>query len=98
MIARAGDLPVFGSPTPTFAECAPTGPSPATAVGFGRFTWPFSFLGLPAIAVPVGFQQDGMPAAMQLVGRPFAEAMLLNAAHLYQRETGWHQKAPALPK
>jgi len=91
-------LPVFGSPTPTLAECAPTGPSPATAVGFGRFTWPFAFLGLPSIAVPVGFQQDGMPAAMQLVGRPFAEAMLLNAAHLYQRETGWHQKAPPLPK
>jgi aspartyl-tRNA(Asn)/glutamyl-tRNA(Gln) amidotransferase subunit A len=35
---------------------------------------------------------------MQLVGRPFSEALLLNAAHLYQRATGWHEKAPSLPK
>ena len=53
---------------------------------------------LPSLVVPVGFQSDGMPAAMQLVGRPFAEALLLNAAHLYQRAAGWHEKAPPPPK
>jgi aspartyl-tRNA(Asn)/glutamyl-tRNA(Gln) amidotransferase subunit A len=72
--------------------------SPKASDAYGRFTWPFAFLGLPSLVAPVGFQQDGMPAGMQLVGRPFAESLLLNAAHLYQRETGWHQKAPALPK
>lgn len=91
-------LPVFGMPTPTLEKGAADAASPHASDTFGRFTWPFAFLGLPAIVVPVGFQQDGMPAGMQLVGRPFAEALLLNAAHLYQRATGWHEKAPALPK
>src|SRR5262249_28389508 len=91
-------IPAFGMPTPTLAECAPDGPSPPSVAVYGRFTWPFAFLGLPAIIVPVGFQQDGLPAGMQLVGRPFAESLLLNAAHLYQRETGWHEKAPTLPQ
>jgi aspartyl-tRNA(Asn)/glutamyl-tRNA(Gln) amidotransferase subunit A len=91
-------IPAFAGPTPTLAESAPDGPKPASVVEYGRFTWPFGFLGLPSIVVPVGFQPDGLPAGMQLVGRPFAEALLLNAAHLYQRETGWHEKAPTLPK
>ena len=90
-------VPVFGAPTPTLAECAADGPAPPSVAVYGRFTWPFAFLGLPSLVVPVGFQPDGMPAGMQLVGRPFAETLLLNAAHLYQRETGWHEKAPPLP-
>jgi aspartyl-tRNA(Asn)/glutamyl-tRNA(Gln) amidotransferase subunit A len=91
-------VPAFGLTTPTLAECAGHAASPALSDAYGRFTWPFGFLGLPSIVVPVGFQEDGLPAGMQLVGRPFAEALLLNAAHLYQRETRWHEKAPALPK
>jgi aspartyl-tRNA(Asn)/glutamyl-tRNA(Gln) amidotransferase subunit A len=89
--------PVFGAPTPTLAESAPDSPTPPSVVVYGRYTWPFAFLGLPSISVPIGFQPDGMPAALQLVGRPFAEGLLLNAAHIYQRETGWHEKAPPLP-
>jgi aspartyl-tRNA(Asn)/glutamyl-tRNA(Gln) amidotransferase subunit A len=88
--------PVFGGPTPTIAETVPGGPD-AIGAGYGHFTWPFAYLGLPSISVPIGFQPDGMPAGMQLIGRPFAEGLLLNVAHLYQRETGWHEKAPALP-
>ncbi len=91
-------VPVYGQPTPTLEKAAADAGSPHASDMFGRFTWPFGFLGLPSIVVPMGFQQDGMPAGMQLVGRPFAEALLLNAAHLYQRATGWHEKAPPLPK
>jgi aspartyl-tRNA(Asn)/glutamyl-tRNA(Gln) amidotransferase subunit A len=91
-------LPIYGRPTPTLENAAADAASPDASDLFGRFTWPFAFLGLPSIVVPVGFQQDGMPAGMQLVGRPFSEALLLNAAHLYQRATGWHEKAPSLPK
>ena len=91
-------VPVYGQPTPALADAAADMSSPKASDAYGRFTWPFAFLGLPSLVAPVGFQQDGMPAGMQLVGRPFAESLLLNAAHLYQRETGWHQKAPALPK
>jgi aspartyl-tRNA(Asn)/glutamyl-tRNA(Gln) amidotransferase subunit A len=90
-------VPVFGMPTPTLADSSPQSPNPPSVAVYGRYTWPFAFLGLPSISVPIGFQPDGMPAAMQLVGRPFAEGLLLNAAHLYQRDTGWHEKPPALP-
>ena len=63
---------------------------------FGRCTRVFSYLGLPALSVPCGFQADGMPAAFQLVAPPFAEAALFNAGHLYPREAGWHTRAPDL--
>ena len=45
-----------------------------------RCTAPFNFLGLPALAVPIGRDGNGLPIAAQLVGRPFAEDRLLQAA------------------
>src|SRR5690606_5102839 len=53
--------PVVGVPTPTLAESAPASGTDAIGAGWGRFTWPFAYLGVPALAVPVGFQHDGMP-------------------------------------
>lgn len=89
--------PVMDDPTPTLAESAVTSPETAKQVmaRFGRCTRPVSYLGLPALSVPCGFQPDGMPAAFQLVGRPFAEATLLRLAHAYQQATGWHRHAPS---
>lgn len=55
--------------------------------GFGRCTRPFSYLGLPALSVPAGLTSQGLPAAFQLVGRPFDEPLLLRAARAYERET-----------
>jgi aspartyl-tRNA(Asn)/glutamyl-tRNA(Gln) amidotransferase subunit A len=91
--------PVYEHPTPALDACAPRNPHAVAAImaTFGRCTRPFSYLGLPSLAVPCGFQSDGMPAAFQLVGRPFDEALLLNVGHLYQQETGWHARRPAYP-
>ncbi len=61
-----------------------------------RCTRPINFLGLPALGMPMGFSAGGLPLGFQLVGRPFAEGLLLNLGHLYQKETGWHERAPAL--
>jgi aspartyl-tRNA(Asn)/glutamyl-tRNA(Gln) amidotransferase subunit A len=55
-----------------------------------RLTGPFNLTGLPALAVPCGFTRAGLPASLQLVGRPFAEAEVLAAGHGYQRLTDWH--------
>jgi aspartyl-tRNA(Asn)/glutamyl-tRNA(Gln) amidotransferase subunit A len=49
--------------------------------------------GLPAISVPCGLV-GGLPVGLQIVGPHFGEAKLLNAAHLYQRETDWHTRVP----
>ena len=49
--------------------------------------------GLPALSMPCGFA-GGLPVGVQLIGPHFGEAMLLNAAHRYQKETDWHLRAP----
>jgi aspartyl-tRNA(Asn)/glutamyl-tRNA(Gln) amidotransferase subunit A len=51
--------------------------------------------GLPGISVPCGFS-EGLPVGMQLIGRPFEEALLLRAAHAYQQETDYHRQRPIL--
>ncbi|MDD6312460.1 MAG: Asp-tRNA(Asn)/Glu-tRNA(Gln) amidotransferase subunit GatA [Firmicutes bacterium] len=43
--------------------------------------------GLPAAAVPCGFDADGMPIGMQLIGRAFCEHTLLDAAHIFETAT-----------
>ncbi len=92
--------PVYEYPTPTLADCNPDEPGAAARVmaTFGRCTRPFSYLGLPALSVPCGFTDDGLPTGFQLVGRPFAEATLLNVGHLYQRETDWHRRVPSVSR
>ncbi|MGE5195169.1 MAG: amidase [Deltaproteobacteria bacterium] len=57
-------------------------------------TLPFNLTGYPAISIPCGFSKAGLPIGMQLVGRPFAESVLLRAAHQYQQETDWHRRTP----
>ena len=59
-------------------------------------TWPMNYLGLPGLSVPAGFSGSGLPVGFQLVGRPFAEAMLLRLAAAYERETGWPDRMPPL--
>jgi aspartyl-tRNA(Asn)/glutamyl-tRNA(Gln) amidotransferase subunit A len=55
---------------------------------------PFNVTGQPAMAIPAGFTQDGLPLSLQLVGHPWAEAMLYRIAHAYERATGWTQRHP----
>ena len=48
-------------------------------------TWPFNVLGAPALALPCGPAEDGLPASIQLVGRPGADALVLAAGELLER-------------
>jgi aspartyl-tRNA(Asn)/glutamyl-tRNA(Gln) amidotransferase subunit A len=48
-------------------------------------TWPFNIAGLPALAVPCGPAEDGLPASIQLVGRPGDDALVLAAGTLLER-------------
>ena len=45
-----------------------------------RLTYPFNLTGLPAISIPCGFDNFGMPIGLQVVGRPFDEATVLRCA------------------
>jgi aspartyl-tRNA(Asn)/glutamyl-tRNA(Gln) amidotransferase subunit A len=59
-------------------------------------TRPFNYLGLPAISANCGFDPNGLPIGLQLVARPFAEALLLRSADAFQRDTSWHAQRPGI--
>ncbi|WP_232021120.1 MULTISPECIES: amidase [Pseudonocardia] len=61
-----------------------------------QFTGLPSLTGLPAISVPCGFDEAGLPVGMQLIGKPFAEATLLRAVAGFQDRTAFHAAVPPL--
>ncbi len=63
------------------------------------FTLPASLAGLPAMSVPSGFGDRGLPVGLQLIGPHLGEARLLATAHALQCATDWHaQRPPAAPE
>ena len=83
--------------------------TPSTAFRFGEhtddplamylediFTLPANLAGIPGLALPAGFDQQGLPVGMQLMAPLFQEARLLQVAHAYQQLTDWHQRRPVL--
>ena len=84
----------------------PTTPSVAFALGaktadpvqmylIDIYTVAANLAGLPAMSIPCGFGEGGMPVGLQLAGDYFAEAQMLAAAHQYQLATDWHLRQPA---
>jgi aspartyl-tRNA(Asn)/glutamyl-tRNA(Gln) amidotransferase subunit A len=55
---------------------------------------PFNLLGLPAMSIPMGFDECGLPMGLHLVSRPWDESTLLRCAAAYQQVTDWHLRAP----
>ncbi len=64
--------------------------------GVRSFTGPFNLAGVPAISVPCGFSSGGLPLALQIVGRPFGDADVMKAAHVYEQNTPWHTRRPPI--
>jgi amidase len=61
-----------------------------------RYTAPFDMSGSPTITLPGGFDAQGMPIGFQLIGRHLDEALIVRAAHAFQRVTDHHRKHPTL--
>ena len=57
---------------------------------------PFNVTGSPALSVPVGFSKAGLPLAMQIVGKPFSEALIYRVAEAYESATQWVEQHPNL--
>jgi aspartyl-tRNA(Asn)/glutamyl-tRNA(Gln) amidotransferase subunit A len=83
---------------PTTPIAAPQSGSDAVerARQLTRFTAPFNLTGLPALSLPCGFTQTGLPAGLQLVARPWGEERLLQAGYAYEITSGWYLKKPEL--
>jgi aspartyl-tRNA(Asn)/glutamyl-tRNA(Gln) amidotransferase subunit A len=100
-VAAAGRVdavlaPVAPVPAPTIAE-SDVGNSPgaeAVIQRLTRFTRPINYLCLPALAIPAGFTAKGLPVGMQLIGRSFDEATLLQIGAAFQRATEFHTSVP----
>jgi aspartyl-tRNA(Asn)/glutamyl-tRNA(Gln) amidotransferase subunit A len=61
-----------------------------------RNTRPFNVWGVPAISVPCGFTQAGLPLGLQIAGPGNGELAILQLAHRYEQATKWHQRKPSL--
>ncbi len=74
---------------------ATTGPAPDRATtGDPAFNSPWSFTGLPTVSLPAGRDADGLPLAIQLVGRPWGEAELLSVAAWCEEVLGLAKSLP----
>jgi aspartyl-tRNA(Asn)/glutamyl-tRNA(Gln) amidotransferase subunit A len=60
------------------------------------FTISVNLAGLPALSLPCGFDAQGMPIGLQIIGKPFDEATILRAGHAYEQATEWHQRKPRM--
>jgi aspartyl-tRNA(Asn)/glutamyl-tRNA(Gln) amidotransferase subunit A len=95
--AAAVVLPVMPIKTPRVAEVDPASPTfkARTLYALSQFTRFANYLGLPALAVPAGFDSNGMPVGLQLVGRPGSDTLLLAIGMALQAETDWHGRVPS---
>ncbi|MCL6629610.1 MAG: Asp-tRNA(Asn)/Glu-tRNA(Gln) amidotransferase subunit GatA [Armatimonadetes bacterium] len=85
----------------------PTAPSPAFKIGekiddplqmylSDIFTISVNLAGVPAISLPCGFSEKGLPVGLQIIGKPFDEAGILQLAYAYEQSTPWHKMKPLL--
>ncbi|MEO0993773.1 MAG: Asp-tRNA(Asn)/Glu-tRNA(Gln) amidotransferase subunit GatA [Pseudomonadota bacterium] len=74
------------TPTPAFGLGELEGGDPVQMYLQDVFSVTLNLAGLPGIAVPVGTAKDGLPLGLQLIGKPWGEAELLDAAYAMERE------------
>ncbi|MGD9251103.1 MAG: Asp-tRNA(Asn)/Glu-tRNA(Gln) amidotransferase subunit GatA [Desulfobacterales bacterium] len=94
-----------------FAHCdvllSPVAPTPAFAIGEKTadpltmylsdvFTLCANLAGIPGISIPGGFSSAGLPIGVQIMGRHFDEARLLEVAHNFEQATAFHRRKPDL--
>jgi aspartyl-tRNA(Asn)/glutamyl-tRNA(Gln) amidotransferase subunit A len=57
-------------------------------------TIPVSLSGLPGMSIPCGFDEQGLPIGMQLIGKVLREDQLFQVAYAYEQSTEWHLRSP----
>lgn len=89
--------PTVSIPPPAIAELKANPDSlRPTELLLLRNTRPFNVWGLPAISVPCGFTETGLPIGIQIAGAPGREDQVLALAYAYEQATDWHKCEPSL--
>ena len=83
-------LPTTSDATPTLQQAQIGGPQSVAPDN----TYFANYYGLPAISIPSGFDEAGLPLGLQIVGPTWGEATVLQLAHTFQQKTKWHQAHP----
>jgi aspartyl-tRNA(Asn)/glutamyl-tRNA(Gln) amidotransferase subunit A len=85
--------PTTPLPAPTIAELRANAEALRPAeLKLLRNTRPFNVWGLPAISVPSGFTQGGLPIGLQIAGPHWREDLVLRLAYAYEQVTAWHKR------
>lgn len=86
--------PTVPMPAPSIADLRKTPEALRPAeLRLLRNTRPFNVWGLPAISVPCGFTQSGLPIGLQIAGPHWREDLVLRMAHAYEQATGWRKRS-----
>jgi len=96
--AAFGQVDVIAGPvtsSPAF-RCGEKTDDPLSMYLEDLYTVTANLAGVAGISLPCGFTQHGLPIGLQLQAAPFQEERLLRAAAMYQAETDWHTRRPAL--
>lgn len=81
------------SPTTAFKAGEKTS-DPLSMYAADLMTIPVNLAGLPALSIPCGFDQEGLPIGMQFIGKVLREDLLLQVAYAYEQSTDWHFSKP----
>jgi len=83
------------APTTAFEAGAKT-EDPLSMYLSDLMTIPVNLAGLPGLSLPCGFDAQGLPIGMQLIGSALGEEVLFQVAYAYEQSTDWHFRMPAL--
>jgi aspartyl-tRNA(Asn)/glutamyl-tRNA(Gln) amidotransferase subunit A len=87
---------IVGPTTPMAAYKFGEQIDPVTMYMNDMLTVPVNLVGLPALSVPAGFAENGLPLGLQLIWKHFDEASLYRVAHAFEQATNHHKKRPSL--
>jgi aspartyl-tRNA(Asn)/glutamyl-tRNA(Gln) amidotransferase subunit A len=88
-----GPAPRIGEKTARLADGVTEEP---LMFAFARYTTAFSVPGAPAISVPAGVDEQGLPLGLQIAGRPFDESTVLRVAAAWERLAPWQDRIPPI--
>ena len=90
-------------------DCIITPTSPTVAFKIGErmdnplamylsdiYTISVNLAGVPAVSVPCGFNNEGLPIGLQIIAKPFDEEMIFRVGYTFEQNTDWHKQKPKL--